>query len=326
MAALVASAASWRYRGYVAEQRAVAAWEHAGGEVWLDTEPCGYRVAPWYGGKSGNVFMITGVKGVTQASEIDPELLRPLRSARNVLFYEHPFDDDSLRVLECFERLEHFSASRTRVNGSMLAFLPTARLRELQLQECPLQDEALRNLARFHALEELDCWGTPLTDEGGQFLACLKQLRYVDLGNTRIGDSTCQVLARLSHLQTANVADTLATDQGVAAICRSPSLRVMGLTSGTDWHLTFDAIAASARITQLFLSGPVSARSLAKVFSTPSIRSLRLNDAEFDPSAIRPTWVSPSLTEVTLPDSDAFRELGDELHAQDPHLDVEYYP
>lgn len=85
----------------------------------------------------------------------------------------------------------------------------------LRLNETPLDDNGLREVARFSTLQTLYLYRTRLTDGGLKELVALKNLQELDLGQNAVTDAGLTHLAELKALRSLSLRGTQVTETGV---------------------------------------------------------------------------------------------------------------
>ncbi len=151
------------------------------------------------------------------------------------------FTDDDLRHLTGMTKLKELTLIGPGVSNTGLAYLGEmrqmeslqlintkittlepirwlTRLKVLNVNGSPIDDEGLSALEGFTSLGRLQLGGTQITDSGIAHLATLSNLTMLDLHHTRVGDAGVLALFDLPRLMTLNLYETRVTDAGLADV------------------------------------------------------------------------------------------------------------
>ena len=108
-------------------------------------------------------------------------------------------------------------------------------LENLDLNWCPVTNEAVEKLGSWTWLKMLGLHHTKLTDEGITFLSGLENLTNLDLGQTNVTSASIGCLLPLKKLESLNISGTWTTDDSVPQLKQLKNLKELDLR---NTHLT----------------------------------------------------------------------------------------
>ncbi|MFO0964014.1 MAG: hypothetical protein U0793_00310 [Gemmataceae bacterium] len=149
--------------------------------------------------------------------------LAPLPSLGAVRVDNGVITDDTLRLLR-EHNLLHILASEARLGA------PSKTLPWLNLQDKPITDAGLKQLAGIPSLERLYLGNTRITDDGLDVLKTLPALRELRLDNTQVTDDGLKILAKIPTLRDLYLDKARITSAGLLAFAGHKSLRLINLT------------------------------------------------------------------------------------------------
>jgi hypothetical protein len=155
-------------------------------------------------------------------------------------------DDAMVESLRGLARLRSLALTNTAISDAAVATIAAAfpGLVELDLSSnTGLTGAAMKEIASLANLERLGLLQTRFNDLHTRRLKKLEKLRVLDLrGNMEAGDMTLGVLGGLPHLEALKHRSTIASDDGLAALAASKTLRALlvqdfAITSAGGRHL-----------------------------------------------------------------------------------------
>lgn len=151
-------------------------------------------------------------------------------------------DDGMVDSLRGLARLRSLALTNTAISDAAVATIAEAfpGLVELDLSSnTGLTGAAMKGIALLANLERLGLLQTRFNDLHTRRLKKLEKLRVLDLrGNMEAGDATLGVLGGLPHLEALKHRSTIVSDDGLAALAASKTLRALLVQ---DFAITSDA-------------------------------------------------------------------------------------
>lgn len=123
--------------------------------------------------------------------------------------------DRGLPHLAALSQLKRLKLAGTRVTDKGVACLNLSSLKELDLSETDITDNALKSLAASKSLEFIDLSKTEITGKGLALLAGMPNLKTLWLDGTTITNADLPLLAELPALESLHLSDTWITDEGL---------------------------------------------------------------------------------------------------------------
>jgi Leucine-rich repeat (LRR) protein len=128
-------------------------------------------------------------------------------------------------------------------------------LKELDLQNLPATDAALRLVPKFKMLRDLKLQMTRVTADGLQQLGGM-QLEELEIDHTQIGDSGIAVIAKISSLRELLASDTGLTDEGVTRLSALSNLEKLEIRDNPKiTNKSVDALSKLSELEVLRISG-----------------------------------------------------------------------
>jgi hypothetical protein len=212
---------------------------------------------------------------------------------------ETSVSQDGLIALERMEALTSLALRRgTFDDASIRRIADGSKLRRLYLDEVPITDVAVADIARIPSLEELHIIDIDVTDDGARDLAKLYQLSILSLDGTRITGSSLKYLRGMKHLRELSLQgmplsaqdveeiaelpierlelmETSLNDQGLFAVSKIRSINWLCIsdTAVTDTGLSH--LAGLEHLDTLLITGlDVTDRTVSRLKSQSSVRAL----------------------------------------------------
>ncbi|MBL9155517.1 MAG: protein kinase [Verrucomicrobiales bacterium] len=180
--------------------------------------------------------------------------LQRFRSLQRLYLEEvHSVTDDMLCSLAALTKLETLEISGKQLDGTFLAALSPKSLKRLIFvrPNSPLKPEALVQLGRFQALQELQLQPAPLTPESVAALAGLGELGSLCLNSPFNGETLVGVKGFRS-LTSLDLDDAPVTDTGWSAIVQAmPDLQSISLNRPAESKAPQNAAAFGEQIGRL---------------------------------------------------------------------------
>lgn len=188
-------------------------------------------------------------------------------------------DDEALRPLARFTRLEELQLGRTDITGRVFDGFPSLHeLRVLVLDETSFDDDGMSRLEGSVWMQRLDLSFTQVTGAGLRALHNMTALRELSLYGTTLGDADLSLLDQTPDLRNLNLGLTNITDEGARHLSRLPAMEVLHLGGTGITDQTLDYLCAMPKLRELVLwetaITPAGAEKLA------GFRSLRYLDLD----------------------------------------------
>jgi DNA-binding beta-propeller fold protein YncE len=149
----------------------------------------------------------------------------------------------------------------------------------------------MRSLARIPSLEQLDLENVPLTDAGLAQLAGLINLQKLLLSHTRITDAGLAHLRGLANLEELGLDGTAITDSGLAHVRGLKKLKEVDLENTAVTDAGLKTLLDMPRLDTLNLRHTnVSTQGLAQLKSLTELRRLWSDDSQFWKGAPSKQW------------------------------------
>ncbi|MDR2609524.1 MAG: leucine-rich repeat domain-containing protein [Rickettsiales bacterium] len=124
-------------------------------------------------------------------------------------------------------------SSCSTVNISeLVSFLQSnPNITSLNLADCNISDEDVKELARLKSLTSLTLAGNKISNEGAKALAngSFINLTHLDLSDNRIGDEGVKELAKLTNLTYLDLSENIISDKGAKELVRLKKLTYLAL-------------------------------------------------------------------------------------------------
>ena len=153
------------------------------------------------------------------------------------------FDDDTLKLLSKFPKLNKIRLAQTSVSGEGLAAIANLPIQDLDLSECSqLDDAALAHVAKLNKLKRLNLWRASIGDSGVEHLGALTELEWLNLDNTQVTDLGLRNLERMQKLSFLHLGSTPVSDAGLKHLADLKSLSDLRVTRTSVTQAGVDAI------------------------------------------------------------------------------------
>lgn len=237
-------------------------------------------------------------------ARLDPEDL-------NGLIDEWPdfvsHNDESLRPLSRFTRLEELRLGRTEITGRVFDGWPSLHeLRVLVLDETEFDDTGMSRLSDSVWMQRLDLSFTRVTGDGLRALHHMTALRELSLYGTGVSDSDLSLLERTPDLRNLNLGLTAVTNEGARHIRELRAMEVLHLggTGVTDGVL--DYLADLPKLRELVLwETAITPSGAQRLRDFRTLKYLDLDKTAVTPEAI--TAFHEARPDVKIP-SDIWQE------------------
>lgn len=139
--------------------------------------------------------------------------------------------DSGLKHLQRTPSLQSLWLNDTEVSDKGIANLEGLNLQEIHLDNTPVGDDAMAQIAKFKHLRALHLSGTQVTNHSAESLRQLADLEVLDLGDTQVGDIVLDKIKSLQKLEYLRLSNTRITDEGLKSIAHLTNLRHLDLTN-----------------------------------------------------------------------------------------------
>lgn len=199
--------------------------------------------------------------------------------------HEYPIVTDAglagLGKLKSLEILQCQQGKITSAGVSALGGL--TKLKQVNFNNCPIDDLAAPTLAKLNSLVCLDVAYTKMTGKGLRLVASgLPKLANLDSDGTGVTDADMPAFAALPQLTLLSIADTAVTDAGMKELAKSKSLGAVVL-SGTK--VTDAGVVSLTRLPKLVSLTlrrlPLTDACLTELVKVPNLLELRLGANDF---------------------------------------------
>jgi len=165
-----------------------------------------------------------------------------------------PLNDEALRPLARFTRLEELRFGRTEITGRVFDAFPSLHeLRVLVLDETAFDDEGMRHLEGSVWMQRLDLSYTQVTGDGLRALHNMTALRELSLYGTSVNDADLSLLQRTPDLRNLNLGLTKITNDGARHIRELRAMEVLHLGGTGVTDSVLDLLAELPRLRELVL-------------------------------------------------------------------------
>lgn len=137
--------------------------------------------------------------------------------------------NDLLPLIRDFRKLDGIGLMNTPTTAEDIREIANQHpgLKYLALEQCGVDDAALREIGRLQPLKQLMLTGASISDQGISHLSRLEHLQTLGLSQTEITDEGLWKLRTLKNLRELDLSNTLVTDEGVERLrAEIPALEV----------------------------------------------------------------------------------------------------
>lgn len=169
-------------------------------------------------------------------------------------------------------------ANHTPADDVLAKLTRLSGLRVLLLQGTQATDEGLKHIGRISSLEELFIWDAEnVSDAGVAYLEKLKNLKNIHLSKAKITDESLRVLARLPRIETLSLQQNHFSDDGLAYLRATPSLKRLYVGIGEN-KITDEGMTHLSSLPNLELidiqNSKVTDRGLEYLKNLPKLREI----------------------------------------------------
>ncbi len=163
-------------------------------------------------------------------------------------------NDESLRPLTRFTRLEEIRLGRTEITGRVFDGFPSLHeLRVLVLDETAFDDAGMLRLEGSVWMQRLDLSFTQITGDGLRALHHMTALRELSLYGTSVSDADLSLLQRTPDLRNLNLGLTGVTNEGARHIRELRAMEVLHLGGTGVTDAVLDYLADLPKLRELVL-------------------------------------------------------------------------
>jgi cellulose synthase/poly-beta-1,6-N-acetylglucosamine synthase-like glycosyltransferase/Leucine-rich repeat (LRR) protein len=248
-------------------------------------------------GKDGKAVVLTG-PAVEARWLNNPERLR---AVTELTLSDTSLGDEVLPLLTPARDLESLVLDSRRMTGSGLDALGGEKLRRLVLSSTAATDEALRNVGRFAALEDVQLAGTNVTGGVLKHFEGLTQLKNLSLAGTHVGDAGFDAIGKLASLESLDLRRTEIHGEGLRHLESLTNLRSLDLG---ETRLDDGEVSAFGKLIQLeslsMENTPITGAGFSQLKGLEQLASLNLNRTRVGDSALRQLGTPPKLQRLEL--------------------------
>ena len=212
-----------------------------------------------------------------------------------------PLNDETLRPLARFTRLEELRLGRTEITGRVFDGFPSLHeLRVLVLDETDFDNAGMAHLEDSVWMQRLDLSFTHITGEGLRALHNMTALRELSLYGAAVDDGDVTWLERVPNLRNLNLGLTGVADAGARHLRHLRQLEVVHLGGTAITDAVLDHLADLPNLRELVLwETAITSRGAELLQSFGSLRYLDLDKTGVEPAAL--TRFHEARPEVRLP-------------------------
>ncbi len=278
------------------------------GEFDIDAAPAllgaarGTVTAPF--GKTVILRLAADCKDLSPLARLDPDDINGLIDEWPDFV---PMNDETLRPLARFTRLEEIRLGRTEITGHVFDGFPSLHeLRVLVLDETEFDDVGMARLEGSVWLQRLDLSFTRVTGAGLRAIHNMTALRELSLYATAVADSDHALLLHTPDMRNLNFGLTSVTDAGVSNIWRLPQMEVLHLGGTAVTDAVLEALAQLPKLRELVLwETAITNAGLERIRGFQALRYLDVDKTAVTPDAL--AAFHAARPEVKLP-SDIWQE------------------
>ncbi|MBN9520051.1 hypothetical protein J0H58_16245 [bacterium] len=204
---------------------------------------------------------------------------RPGNPVVEVRVFKLDTTDADLAALADLTECRKLDLHASKVRGTGLAALSALPLEELRLSFSGLDNEGLKEVAKFVSLKRFDAMNaSKVTGDGAAALATLKNLESLTLGqNFKHRDAAvAAALAGMAKLRSLDVTNSSAGDAAMKALAGCPDLRVLKLYGSEVGDAGMEAVGGLKNLEDLYLSSRVTDTGIAKLSELTELRHMSL--------------------------------------------------
>lgn len=234
--------------------------------------------------------LLVGVRSVSTRTRLSCNVAAAMsrfRSLAAVDCRDMRISPGPIEILAQRARLRNLSVVGCSIDDDAVrAICDMSSLRRLDMSVSSITDCAAEMLARLKRLEELSISDTSITARGASALASMSELRWLDVSRTAFDDDALSAVARSSRLESLLCDDTSITDSGLAELARVRTMRALSVrnTSVTDYGLGL--LNTISNLSELDISSTdVTDEGLAKLGAN-DLRRLVMVDTKVTDAAV----------------------------------------
>ena len=201
---------------------------------------------------------------------------------------------DALHLIK--DRLDEKSAA---------AISEITSLKVLQLADCDLTDDSLKQFPFLPNLDLLSISGNPrLTDDGLRYLKATKSITCLALGETHVNLNDMYNWGGLSNIQMLDLENTKLNDRGVANVARLKALWSLNLNNTSISDAALAIIGTMTNLQELSLRNcAISSNGVNSLSRLTNLRTLDIRGTQIDDAAISSIANCQSLESLDLDDT-----------------------
>lgn len=197
-------------------------------------------------------------------------------------------NDEALRPLARFTRLEELRLGRTEISGRVFDGFPSLHeLRVLVLDETEFDDAGMLRLEGSVWMQRLDLSFTRVTGEGLRALHNMTALRELSLYGTAVRDADLSLLERTPDLRNLNLGLTGVTNEGARHICQLRAMEVLHLGGTGVTDAVIDYLDDLPKLRELVLwETAITPAGAARLEDFKALRYLDLDKTAVTPETL----------------------------------------
>ena len=217
-------------------------------------------------------------------------------------------NDDALRPLARFTRLEELRLGRTEITDHVFDGFPSLHeLRVLVVDETAFGDAAMARLEGSVWMQRLDLSFTQVTGDGLRALHNMTALRELSLYGTEVQDADLSLLQRTPDLRNLNLGLTGVTNEGARHIRQLQAMEVLHLGGTAVTDAVLDHLADLPKLRELVLwETAITSAGADRLRSFKALRYLDIDKTAATPEAL--AAFHEARPDVKIP-SDVWQEM-----------------
>ncbi len=175
-----------------------------------------------------------------------------------------------------------------RIEDRILVLIRDIQSCFLGLNNTPVTDAAMPELARLQELRLLNLHNTKITDDGVALIAKSKQIRLLKLSRSQVTDAGVAHLTEMPSLKMVYLGESSVTDEGLQHLTKIPQLEAIKLSQLPISDVGVRLLATMPRLRFLGLDDTnISDAGLALLTNLPNLAYLDLQDTAVSTAAVK---------------------------------------
>ncbi|MGH7139855.1 MAG: leucine-rich repeat domain-containing protein, partial [Pirellulales bacterium] len=209
--------------------------------------------------------------------------------------------DEVLPLLAPARDLEVLVLDSRRITGASLDALTGEKLRRLVMSSTGATDDALKDIRKFAALEDVQLANTNVTSGVLRHFDGLQQLKNLSLAGTHITDTLFEAIGKLGSLESLNLKQTEIHGEGLHHLEHLTKLKALDLG---DTQLDDGDLSGFGKLTRLeslsLENTPITGAGFEHLKGLENLTALNFNRTRIGDSALRQLGKLPRLQRLEL--------------------------